>query len=123
MYKTTNMIIKNPIYLLSKNNATAVNSILKNQLDTISSLCERYRVKTLYVFGSVLTPNFNTHSDIDLLVDFLDQDALQYTSNYFQFKSELEKLFNRKIDLLEERALKNPYFIENINQKKQLLYG
>ena len=100
-----------------------MNSILKNQLDTIRSLCERYRVKTLYVFGSVLTPNFNTHSDIDLLVDFLDQDALQYTSNYFQFKFELEKLFNRKIDLLEERALKNPYFIENINQKKQLLYG
>ena len=99
-----------------------MNSILKNQLDTIRSLCERYRVKTLYVFGSVLTPNFDTHSDIDLLVDFLDQDALQYTSNYFQFKFELEKLFNRKIDLLEERALKNPYFIENMNQKKQLLY-
>ena len=99
-----------------------MNSILKNQLDTIRSLCERYRVKTLYVFGSVLTPNFDTYSDIDLLVDFLDQDALQYTSNYFQFKFELEKLFNRKIDLLEERALKNPYFIENINQKKQLLY-
>ena len=100
-----------------------MNSILKNQLDTIRSLCERYRVKTLYVFGSVLTPNFDTHSDIDLLVDFLDQDALQYASNYFQFKFELEKLFNRKIDLLEERALKNPYFIENINQRKQLLYG
>ena len=100
-----------------------MNSILKNQLDTIRSLCERYRVKTLYVFGSVLTPNFDTHSDIDLLVDFLDQDPLQYASNYFQFKFELEKLFNRKIDLLEERALKNPYFIENINQKKQLLYG
>ena len=100
-----------------------MNPILKNQLDTIRSLCERYRVKTLYVFGSVLTPNFDTHSDIDLLVDFLDQDALQYASNYFQFKFELEKLFNRKIDLLEERALKNPYFIENINQKKQLLYG
>ena len=100
-----------------------MNSILKNQLDTIRSLCERYRVKTLYVFGSVLTPNFDTYSDIDLLVDFLDQDALQYTSNYFQFKFELEKLFNRKIDLLEERALKNPYFIENINQRKQLLYG
>ena len=100
-----------------------MNSILKNQLDTIRSLCERYRVKTLYVFGSVLTPNFDTHSDIDLLVDFLDQDALQYASNYFQFKFELEKLFNRKIDLLEERALKNPYFIENINQKKHLLYG
>lgn len=100
-----------------------MNSILKNQLDTIRSLCERYRVKTLYAFGSVLTPNFDTYSDIDLLVDFLDQDALQYASNYFQFKFELEKLFNRKIDLLEERALKNPYFIENINPKKQLLYG
>ena len=100
-----------------------MNSILKNQLDTIRSLCERYRVKTLYVFGSVLTPTFDTYSDIDLLVDFLDQDALQYASNYFQFKFELEKLFNRKIDLLEERALKNPYFIENINPKKQLLYG
>ena len=100
-----------------------MNYILKNQLDTIRSLCERYRVKTLYVFGSVLTPNFAPHSDIDLLIDFLDQDPLRYTTNYFQFKFELEKLFNRKIDLLEERALKNPYFIENINQRKQLLYG
>ncbi len=100
-----------------------MNLILRNQLDTIRTLCERYRVRTLYVFGSVLTSDFDTHSDIDLLVDFLDQDVLQYTSNYFQFKFELETLFNRKIDLLEEKALKNPYFIENINQKKQLLYG
>jgi predicted nucleotidyltransferase len=46
-------------------------SAYKNE---INALCESHRVKNLYAFGSVLTSNFNSNSDIDLLVDFKDLD-------------------------------------------------
>jgi len=89
----------------------------------IVELCEKHRVKHLFVLGSVLTDNFSNESDIDFLVDINSKDPFTYAENYFNLKFELEDLLNRKIDLLEERALKNKYFIDNINNSKQLIYG
>jgi predicted nucleotidyltransferase len=54
----------------------------------------------LYAFGSVLTPNFNTNSDVDLIVDFKDIDVKDYADNYFDFKFTLQDIFKRKVDLL-----------------------
>jgi predicted nucleotidyltransferase len=80
-------------------------------------------VKSLYAFGSVLTSTFNPTSDIDLLVDFEPIDVLDYGDNYYDLKFSLEAIFSRPIDLLEEKALKNPYFKNAINENKQLIYG
>jgi len=76
----------------------------------------------LYAFGSVLTHNFNTNSDIDLIVDFKEIDVKDYADNYFDFKFSLQDIFNRPVDLLEEQAIKNPYFKEELNKKKVLVY-
>jgi uncharacterized protein len=92
-------------------------------LPLLIALCQKYKVKTLYAFGSVLTDEYNNESDIDLIVDFLKMDILNYADNYFDFKFSLERLFNKPIDLLENQAIKNPYFIKTINQQKQLIYG
>jgi len=89
----------------------------------INELCVNHKVKSLYAFGSVLTANFNTNSDIDLIVDFKDVDVKDYADNYFDFKFTLQDIFNRPIDLLEEQAIKNPYFKQVVNQTKVLLYG
>lgn len=89
----------------------------------IQRLCAKYKVKRLYAFGSVLTPQFNPDSDIDLLVDFEPQEINLYADNYFNLKFGLEDIFNRKIDLLEEKAIKNPYFLQAIERQRQLLYG
>ncbi len=89
----------------------------------IKSLCIQYQVSKLYVFGSVLTTNFNEESDIDLIVDFKPIEILDYADNYFDFKFKLQDILKRPIDLLEEKAMKNPYFIKAINQQKQLIYG
>jgi hypothetical protein len=97
--------------------------IIHEHNDEIVSLCESHKVKQLYAFGSVLTDKFNANSDIDLIVDFLQLDLLEYADNYFDLKFALEKVFKRKIDLLEEKAIKNPFFKEAIKQKRQLLYG
>lgn len=98
-------------------------NILDNYQTSISKLCEDHKVKSLYAFGSVLTDNFGNQSDIDLIVDFEYQDVLDYVDNYFDLKFALEKIFNRSIDLLEEKALKNPYFKQSIYQQRQLIYG
>ena len=73
-------------------------------------------------FGSVLTPNFNTNSDTDLIVDFKEIDVKDYADNYFDFKFFFQDIFNRPLDLLEEQVIKNPYFKEEINKKKMIVY-
>ncbi len=88
----------------------------------IRKLCQQNKVRTLYVFGSVLTDKFNEKSDIDLLVDIDSNDPLDYADSYFSLKFALQELFKRSIDLLESKALKNPYIIENINRSKSLIY-
>ena len=75
------------------------------------------------VFGSVLTNKFNEKSDIDLLVDIDSNDPFDYADNYFNLKFSLQELFKRPIDLLESKAIKNPYVIENIDRSKTLIYG
>ncbi|GGC08635.1 nucleotidyltransferase family protein [Dyadobacter sediminis] len=90
---------------------------------TITKLCKAHKVKSLYAFGSVLTKNFTDESDIDLIIDFLDMEVEDYADNYFDFKFSLQEIFKRPVDLLEEKAIKNPYFLQNINQQRQLVYG
>lgn len=61
-----------------------------------------YAVSSLGVFGSLLTPNFTTTSDIDLLVEFSKPIGWRV----FSMEIELEKIFQRKIDLVTLGALK-----------------
>jgi uncharacterized protein len=89
----------------------------------IKELCKQNRVRSLYVFGSVLTDKFNDKSDIDLLVDIDSNDPLDYADYYFNLKFALQELFKRPIDLLESKAMKNPYIIRNIDRSKFLIYG
>jgi predicted nucleotidyltransferase len=91
--------------------------------DDINKLCFQNKVKTLYVFGSVLTNQFTTKSDIDLVVDIDSIDPFDYADSYFNLKFALQDLFKRKIDLLENKAIKNQYIRENIEQSKMLIYG
>ena len=72
-------------------------SAYKNE---INALCANHKVRSLYAFGSVLTSNFNTNSDIDLIVDFKEIDVKDYADNYFDFKFSLQEIFKRQLDLL-----------------------
>ena len=89
----------------------------------IRAFCSKYKVKTFYMFGSALTTDFNEQSDLDFIVDFEPQEIDHYADNYFNLKFALEDTFKRKIDLLEEKTIKNPYFKKSIENQRQLLYG
>jgi predicted nucleotidyltransferase len=77
----------------------------------------------MYIFGSVCTDNFRDDSDIDILISFKDISIEKYTDNYFELHYKLEEIFNRKIDLMTENSLSNPYLIETIERTRQLLYA
>jgi len=98
-------------------------SIIEKHIDRLKLLCEKYKVAQLYVFGSALNKRFNSESDIDFIVTFDKVELDQYADNYFDFKFSLEDLFKRNIDLLEEKAIKNPFFKSSIDNSKQLIYG
>ena len=89
----------------------------------IIKLYKTHKVKSLYAFGSVLSDDFNNESDIDLIVDFSKMDVEDYADNYFDFKFALEKLLERPVDLLEERAINNPYFRRAVNEQRKFIYG
>ena len=99
-----------------------MNRLEKYNTDIIS-LCRKYKVKSLYAFGSVLNETFKDTSDIDLIVDFTNMKIEDYADNYFDLKFSLQDIFKRPIDLLEEKAIKNPYLKQFIDQKKQLVYN
>ena len=99
--------------------------LIKRNMAQIVALCEKHKVMQLYVFGSILTGKFNKKSDIDFTVVF-DKEALPlsvYGENYFDFKFALEDLLKRDVDLVEYNAIKNPYFKEELDETKQIIYG
>ena|SRR6266487_5368081 len=96
-------------------------TVLEEHIDDIKKLCSIYKVKQLFAFGSVLTGGFN--NDIDLIVNFEPIDIAQYADNYYDFKFSLEDVLKKPIDLLEEKAIKNPYFRQVVDKQRQLIYG
>jgi predicted nucleotidyltransferase len=70
-----------------------------------------------------LTNKFSEKSDVDLIVSFKEMELLRYADNYFDFKFSLENILQRPVDLLEEKAIRNPYFKQSIDKQKKLIYG
>ena len=99
-----------------------MHKILTDNIENLKTLCIKYNVKSLYAFGSVCTESFNEHSDIDLLISFYPMDYGDYADAYFELSEKLEGIFSRPVDLVTEKSLSNPYFIESINQTKTQIY-
>lgn len=97
--------------------------LIKRYMKEIEALCKKHKVTRLFVFGSILTDRFNEESDIDFVVDFDRENVTDYFDNYFNLKYALEDLFKRKVDLLEEQTIRNPYLKKSVDQTKTLIYG
>jgi predicted nucleotidyltransferase len=96
--------------------------ILKKAND-FNSLCHSHKVKSLYAFGSSTNNSFNSeNSDIDLLVEIEDLDPIERGEKLMSFWDLLERFFNRKVDLLTESSLRNPFLKKSIDSTKILIY-
>jgi len=101
-----------------------INTSLQPYLSLIISLFEKHKIKDAYLFGSALTNKFNEKSDVDFLVNFNDDlDPVEKGELLWSLRFSLEDDLNRPIDLITESSLKNPYFIEELNETKQKIYG
>lgn len=97
--------------------------LLLDNIEKIKTLCMNHNVKNLFAFGSVCTDRFNDESDVDLLISFKPMESGDYADTYFELAEKFEDLFNRPVDLITDKSLSNPYFIESLNQTKTMLYG
>jgi predicted nucleotidyltransferase len=101
-----------------------MNLNLSKYEDELANLCTVYGVKCLELFGSASRDDFDLEeSDLDFLVEFADSHTMGAFDRYFGLKEDLEQLFQRPVDLVEVKAIKNPYFRQAVEQDKVLVYG
>jgi hypothetical protein len=98
-------------------------NLLTAQIEQIKEICASSKVRTLFAFGSVTNDKFKAESDVDMVVDIAETDPLVYSEIYFNLKEQLEIIFNRHVDLLEQKAIKNQILKSEIEQTKILIYG
>lgn len=90
----------------------------------LEDLCRKYHVARLEVFGSAADGSFDpARSDLDFLVEFKPDSPMSGLDQYFGLQGDLQGLFELKVDLVMTGAMKNPYFIKNINATRRLLYA
>ena len=99
--------------------------LIEMNMDRIVALCRKYKVAKLWVFGSILTPRFNDDSDVDFLVEFDEGKValLDYADNYFDLIHSLESVVGRKIDMVINRSIRNPYFRREVDNTRKLLWS
>ncbi len=93
--------------------------------EDIAGLCRQYNVRCLELFGSALNEDhFDPQtSDIDFLVEFLPLEPRQHGKSYFGLLEKLQDLFGRNIDLVETKAITNPYLLESVDQNRIEIYA
>lgn len=96
---------------------------LAKHQEQIIGLCQKHHVGALYVFGSVLGEKFNAESDIDFVARFENVSLDDYADNYFDFCEAMENLLDREVDVVVESSIRNPFFKEEIEETKQLLFA
>ena len=89
--------------------------IVKDKLEALKALCLKHRVERLDVFGSAARDDFDPESsDLDFLVEFESMSPVDYADSFFGLLEDLERLFGRRIDLLESEPIENPYLRQSI---------
>ena len=98
--------------------------LIDTRKSEIAELCRRFHVLRLEIFGSATRGDFDpTRSDVDFLVEFDDNVRAMSFSNYFDLKEALEDLLGRPVDLVEAKAVRNPYLRAGINRTREPVYG
>jgi len=100
-------------------------ALIERNLEALRRLCARHRVQRLELFGSAATDDsFDAeNSDLDFLVEFLPLELDEHADTYFGLLDGLQNLFQRRVDLVMTRAIKNPYFLKSINQSRRVVYA
>ena len=102
----------------------AMVSPIESRKQELASLCRRFGVLSLGLFGSAAREDFRADtSDLDFVVEFAPMSPDDHARSYFGLLKELKQLFERNIDLVETSAVRNPYIRHNIETSQVSLYA
>ena len=100
-----------------------MNTLIEHNREKLKKICIKNQVAELYVFGSALTNDFSDQSDLDFAYVLKeDLSPIEYGDAFFGLMEDLERLFDRKIDLVSYRVVKNPIFKQELDRTKKSLY-
>ena len=97
---------------------------IESRMAEITAACRKHRAARLEIFGSAARgADFDpATSDADFLVEFLPPVFPGISDRYFGLIDDLESVLGRRVDLITERRIANPYFREAVNQSRELVY-
>ncbi|MGB3780214.1 MAG: nucleotidyltransferase domain-containing protein [Tunicatimonas sp.] len=92
-------------------------------IPALQRLCQEFRVKELYLFGSAATGSLSKDSDLDFIVQF-DRSGYEGAFDQFMdFKHQLEEIYGRSVDLYHKTTFRNRIFQQEVERTKKLLYA
>src|SRR5882724_9998843 len=99
-------------------------SLIEKSKPALAELCRRFEVRRLYLFGSGTNARFDAKtSDLDFLVELTDrQPTKSYADRYLGLAEALERLFGRRVDLVTEQSIRNPFLRREVHATRQLVY-
>ena len=97
--------------------------VIEQNRAKLESLCRKFHVRRLDLFGSAATGSMHEASDLDFLVEFEDEVQSNRFDTYFDLLESLKRLFGCPIDLVEPGGLRNPYFIRRVNETRKVIYA
>ena len=98
--------------------------LIENNIEQLNRVCIKNNVAELYIYGSALTNEFSDESDLDFAYVLKEGlSPIEYGDAFFELLEDLEELFDRKIDLVSYRAVKNPIFKQELDRTKMSLYA
>jgi uncharacterized protein len=90
----------------------------------LEALCRHYGVRCLEVFASAAAgPGRSDESGLDLLVEFDPIPPGKYADAYFGLLESLKVLYGKPVDLVVASAIRNPFFLQSVEQTRTLLYA
>ncbi len=90
--------------------------------EKIAEFCRRWKIKELAIFGSAVRDDFRIDSDVDVLVVFQD-NATWSLLDFIHAEEELEQIFGREVDLVEKKAIRNPFRRHHILNHQEVIYA
>jgi predicted nucleotidyltransferase len=88
-----------------------MNHLIEDKREELERICRRRHVRRVELFGSAAGPAFDpASSDLDFVVTFDDLPISSYADAYLGLLEDLQGLFRRRVDLVVESSIRNPYF-------------
>jgi predicted nucleotidyltransferase len=88
----------------------------------IADFCDKWQITEFALFGSILRTDFTPTSDVDVLLTF-EESAPWSLTDVVRMQTELEELFGRHVDIVEKRAITNPFRRKRILSSYEVIHA